>query len=157
MIHLILQFLFATFATCGFAIIFQVPLRHFPPVSLVGGLGWACYQICIDYNSSPVIACFVAACLVGFLSDICSRLFKDAATIFTIPGILCLVPGAGMFYTMKAFLDHDMEALSSTATKTLLMAGAIAAGLLAIGSIIKIIRSFVQKAVDKTRNISSRF
>lgn len=154
MMYLALQFILALFATCGFSIIFQVPLRHIPPVAIVGGLGWVCYQITIYYDSSPVIACFIAACLVGFLSDICSRIFKEASTIFTIPGILCLVPGAGMFYTMKAFLDHDTSDLTNTATETLLMAGAIAAGLLVIGSLIKIIRSIIRKTVAKTKDIT---
>ena len=53
---------------------------------LIGGLAWSCYQICLYYNASAVVGCFIAACLVGLLSDICSRVFKEAATIFIIPG-----------------------------------------------------------------------
>ena len=30
MSDLLLQFIYALFATCGFAIIFRVPLKHFP-------------------------------------------------------------------------------------------------------------------------------
>ena len=55
---------------------------------------------------------------------------------------------------MKAFLDHVTSGLTNTATETLLMAGAIAAGLLVIGSLIKIIRSIIRKTVAKTKDIT---
>lgn len=145
--ELLLQFIYAMFATCGFCIIFKVPHRHIPVCILVGALCWTCYQVCIYYNSSPVIACFIASCLAGTLSDICSRLFKEASTIFTIPGMICLVPGSNIYYTMVALLRNDMSDTAQIGTQTLLMAGSIAAGLLVIGALIKVVRSVVRKTV----------
>ena len=40
MSDLLLQFIYALFATCGFAIIFRVPLKHFPVCMIIGGLAW---------------------------------------------------------------------------------------------------------------------
>ena len=145
--HLLLQFLFALFATCGFCIIFRVPAKRIPVCVLVGALGWFSYQLSMLYDASPVLSCFVASCAVGLLSDVCSRLFKDASTIFIIPGILCLVPGSGMYHTMMAMLDHDMNGAATTGTQTLMMAGSIAAGLLIIGAVIRVIHSMVRKTI----------
>ncbi len=149
MIYLLTQFIFIMFATCGFCIIFKVPVKHFPPCVATGSVGWLIYQLSMYYDASPVLSCFVASCAVGLLSDICARLFKDASTIFIIPGILCLVPGSGMYYTMEALLDNNMSEAASRGTQTLLMAGAIAAGLLIIGSLIQVIRSLVRKTINR--------
>ena len=145
----LLPFVFIMFATCGFCIIFKVPVKHIVPCVIIGSLGWLIYQLSMYYDASPVLSCFTASCAVGLFSDICARLFKDASTIFIIPGILCLVPGSGMYHTMAAMLNHDMAEAASRGTETLLMAGAIAAGLLIIGSLIQVVRSLVKKTVNR--------
>ena len=151
MSDLLLQFIYALFATCGFAIIFRVPLKHFPVCMIIGGLAWSCYQICLYYNASAVVGCFIAACLVGLLSDICSRVFKEAATIFIIPGMISLVPGYNIYYTMEALLSSELGDAAKVGSQTLLMAGAIAAGLLVIGAVINVIRSIVKKTAALPR------
>lgn len=145
MMELLYQFIYILFPTCGFCILFKVPLKKFPACILVGALSWTCYQLVMYYNATPVLACFAASCLVGILSDISSRLFKEAATIFIIPGILCLVPGAGMYETMLALLQHDMDAFADSGVTTLMLAGAIAVGLLIVGSLIRGIRFAIGK------------
>ena len=68
-------------------------------------------------------------------------------TIFVIPGILCLVPGAKIFYTMEALLKNDIENMAQIGVQTLMMAGAIAMGLLVIGAIIKVFWALIHKTV----------
>ena len=148
MMHLVSQFLLALFATLGFAIIFRVPVRHMPACVVVGALGWITYLIS-DYTvDSPVMGCFFGACMVGLCSAIAARVFKEAMTIFIIPGILCLVPGAKIFYTMEALLRNDIEDMAQIGVETLLMAGAIALGLLVMGAIIKVFRALISKTVS---------
>lgn len=136
---MILPFIFAFCSTVGFCIIFHVPKKHIIPAALVGACGWVTYSYCIASNSGSVLGCFAASCTVALLSDIFSRLFKDAATIFIIPGILPIVPGANMYYTMLAILERDLDKTASIGTETLLMAGAIAVALLMVMSIIRFI------------------
>lgn len=145
---LILQFIYALFATCGFSILFKVPARQIPFCIITGALGWSCYKFSIYYEISPVMSCFLASCFVGILSDILARLRKEASTIFIIPGIICLVPGANIYYTMASMLNHDFAETASIGTETLMMAGAIAVGLLIIGSLIKILRSIIKKTIS---------
>lgn len=149
MMELFIQFVLALLATCGFCIIFRVPVKDIPVCIIIGALGWVVYKISVYYQVSPVLACFVASCMVGLLSDVASRIFKEASTIFIIPGILCLVPGSNIYQTMAAMLSHDMENTASIGAQTLLMAGAIAAGLLVTGSVIKVIRAIIKKTISK--------
>ena len=135
MTSLLLAFVFALFATLGFCIIFHVPARHIPIASAIGGLGWPFYQMCLFFEASTV-------------SDLAARFFKDAATVFIIPGILCLVPGSGMYNTMAELVNGNLDAAASTCSQTVAMAGAIALGLLAVGAVTKIIVSIARRAVD---------
>lgn len=142
---LLTQFIYAGLATFGFTIIFRVPKKDILLCSLIGALGWTTYQIAFGYGFTPVMACFLGACTVALLSDICSKLLKDASTIFIIPGIMPLVPGAGMYKMMLELIHNDMSGFATEATQTLMTAGAIAVGLLVMGSLIKIVRMATKK------------
>ncbi|MBR4091713.1 MAG: threonine/serine exporter family protein [Mogibacterium sp.] len=137
---LLTQFLYAGLATFGFTIIFRVPKSDIFVCSLIGALGWLTYQFAAGYGFTAVMACFLGACTVALLSDIFSKLLKDASTIFIIPGIMPLVPGAGMYRMMLELINNDMSGFATEATQTLLSAGAIAVGLLVMGSLLKMIR-----------------
>jgi len=135
---MIWAFLFAFCSTVGFCILFHVPKKHIITASFIGGCGWVAYTYFITSGSGSVLACFAGSCVVAVLSDFFSRVFKDAATIFIIPGILPLVPGANMYYTMLAILEGNVEKTASVGTETILMAGAIAVALLVVASLIKL-------------------
>jgi Uncharacterized conserved protein len=136
---MIWAFLYAFCSTIGFSLLFHVPKKHIASAGLVGALGWITYTYFISSGSSNVLACFAGSFVVALISDLFSRIFKDAATIFIIPGILPLVPGANMYYTMLAIIEGDVEKTASVATETILMAGAIAVALLVVASVIKLI------------------
>ncbi|WP_206458470.1 threonine/serine exporter family protein [Anaerovorax sp. IOR16] len=136
---MLLQFFYAFASTAGFCLIFNVPRRHMISASTVGALGWTAFQYALFIGHGNVAACFFGSCVVALLSDICSRVFKDATTLFIIPGILPLVPGAGMYNTMLAFLDSNFEKMTKIGSETILMAGSIAVALLMVASLIKAI------------------
>lgn len=147
MIFLLQQFILAVFATAGFSIIFRVPLKSIPVCMLIGALGWVAYEISMEYYSSPSLGCFFGACIVGLLSNYAARFMKEPATIFIIPGILCLVPGSAIFNTMAAMLREDFSETAEIGLQTLMMAGSIALGLLTIGAVLRIIYALVRKTV----------
>lgn len=139
------QFIYACLATFGFTLIFRVPKKAIIICALIGGFGWLTYQLTTGYGLSSILACFLGACTVALLSDIASKLSKDASTVFIIPGIMCLVPGAGMYQMMLAFIHNDMSGFAAVAVQTLLSAGAVAVGLLVMGSFLKILRMAYKK------------
>ena len=143
---MVTSFVFALFATFGFCILFHVPLRCMLPAAAIGGIGWFAYQLLMELGLGITASAFLASCLVALLADICSRLIKEAATVFVIPGILPLVPGAGIYYTIYHFILCNMDKAAAWGTRTLMIAGAIALGLLVIASLIRII-------VNTKRNI----
>ena len=147
MMFYLCQFLLALFATAGFSVIFRVPVKHMPACVIIGAFGWVTYELSMTYFSSASFGCFFGACVVGLLSNIAAHYLKDAATIFIIPGILCLVPGSAIFNTMAALLRDDFGDAAQIGMETLCMAGAIALGLLVIGAILRVIYALVRKTV----------
>lgn len=143
---MVTSFIFALFATFGFCILFHVPLRCMLPAAAIGGMGWFAYQLLMELGLGITASVFIAACLVAMLADICSRLIKEAATVFVIPGILPLVPGSGIYYTMFHFIRGNMDKAGAWGARTLMIAGAIALGLLVVASVIRIV-------VNTKRNI----
>ena len=143
---MVTSFVFALFATFGFCILFHVPLRCMLPAAAIGGMGWFAYQLLMELGLGITASVFIAACLVAMLADICSRLIKEAATVFVIPGILPLVPGSGIYYTMFHFIRGNMDKAGAWGARTLMIAGAIALGLLVVASVIRIV-------VNTKRNI----
>ena len=143
---MVTSFVFALFATFGFCILFHVPLRCMFPAAAIGGMGWFVYQLLMELGLGITASVFIAACLVAMLADICSRLIKEAATVFVIPGILPLVPGSGIYYTMFHFIRGNMDKAGAWGARTLMIAGAIALGLLVVASVIRIV-------VNTKRNI----
>lgn len=136
---MIWSFLFAFISTIGFCILFHVPKRHIISASFVGACGWLTYTFFTSSGDGSIIACFAGSCVVAIISELFSRGFKEAATVFIIPGILPLVPGAGMYHTMIAILEGNLQETATVGTETILMAGSISVALLVVASVIKLI------------------
>lgn len=132
------NFIFAFASTVGFSLLFNVPRRHLPVTGIVGALGWCTYKMLIQTGESALFSCFIGACAIAFLSDICSRVLKETTTVFIIPGILPLVPGSGMYNTMQLFISGSLTEAAQVGTQTLLMAGSIAVALLIVTSVIRV-------------------
>ena len=145
MITILLQLLCSLLMTCGFCIIFNVPSRKFPLCCIVGAVSWMSYQAFTFLEMSPVFSTFISSCLVWLFSNIFARVFKETSTMFIIPGIISLVPGAGTYYSMLAMLEYTNKSFGETVKETILTAGAIAAGLLLMGSVTGVIIMITKK------------
>ncbi len=131
----------ALLGTIGFCILFQVPRRCIAFSAMLGALGWAVYSLCLSCDLSVFVAAFAAASTVAIFGEMFSRIKKEAATVFVIPGILPLVPGMGIYYFMFYFITGDESQMAYWGEQTLMIAGSIAVGLLVVSSIVRIINN----------------
>ena len=127
--------LFGLLASLGFAVLFNVPAKSIPLTALTGGFGWLAYLIVSTCFHGDLLATFTGACLVALCSILFARLDKNPMTTFVIPGIMPLVPGRGMYYTMYYLTHHNLSGGASMGLTTLSTAGSIALGLLVTGGI----------------------
>ena len=83
---------------------------------------------------------------VAALSELCAVLSRTPATVFLIPGLIPLVPGGGMFQTMRAFVQGDPDTAARIGFTTLSAAGAIVLGIAISSSCAHIVFVLIKNA-----------
>lgn len=139
--HLILGF----FATLGFAVYFNVPLGAIFASCLTGAIGWVVAYISTNYFGQQVLGNFLASFVIGLLGDFFAVKIKKPTTVFIIPGITPLVPGAGTYYTMLFLVQNEYMKAIVKGAETLFVAAAIAIGIIFSAVFADFIKSILQK------------
>lgn len=140
--ELIYQLIFSFFATIGFAIYFSAPLSSIFASGLAGGVSWVLYFIIFHSFNNKVLGTFLASFLVGVLGEQLAIRLKKPATVFITPGIVSLVPGAGMYYTMSYLVERDFSMAATSGSETFFVAAAIAMGIIASTIFSRSIKAF---------------
>ena len=60
-----------------------------------GFVGWYVYLLFLS-DTGPVMANFFGSLALAIMAHVFARTFKAPVTVFLIPGLLILVPGAGL-------------------------------------------------------------
>ena len=125
---MILQLITSFIAASTFCILFNAPKRALLQCGIAGMVGWMLY-LQLDQKWEAVIATFGATVVVGVISQIFARSFKMPVIIFSVGGIIPLVPGGLAYDAMRKFVENDNTQAVQIATQALLLSGAIATGL----------------------------
>ncbi|KWX74016.1 hypothetical protein AML91_16445 [Paenibacillus jilunlii] len=125
---MILQLITSFIAAATFCILFNAPVRALVQCGFAGMVGWMLY-LQLDEKWDTVVATFIATVAVGVISQIFARSFKMPVIIFSVGGIIPLVPGGLAYDAMRKFVENDNNLAIQFAVQALLLSGAIATGL----------------------------
>lgn len=139
------EYVISSLATLAFSYYFNCPRRSMPYTTLLGGMSWTIYSIMLNNNFSYIVSASSSAFIVAMFSEYLARKLKIPATIFLLPAIVPLVPGAGMYYTMYNLIEQNYVVFEEKAIETLFMAGSLAVGVVASSSIFKVISYYRYK------------
>lgn len=104
-LQMVLQVMvWAAVASLGFAILFQVPRRNLPFCALLGALGYGARTLLLNFGLELVVSVLVGATVVGFGGYWLSRRYKTPSAIYSVPGIIPLVPGSLAFQSMVTLI-----------------------------------------------------
>lgn len=117
-------------ATAAFAILFNAPKRSLIQCGLVGMLSWMAYFILVEYDVDSILATLVATFIVGVISQIFARFYKMPVIIFSVSGIIPLVPGGLAYNAMRRFVQNDYTEAVHFAVQAFMLSGSIALGLI---------------------------
>ncbi len=134
---LFLPCLYSFLACIGFCIIFNIHGKIVFYASLGGALGWFVFFI-FAVTGSEIIQYFCAMVALALYSEIMARIHKVPATLYLIAGVIPLVPGSGIYYTMEYFLYGNTTQFLSSFIHTLAIAGSLAFGILVVSSVMRI-------------------
>ncbi|WP_066026240.1 threonine/serine exporter family protein [Enterococcus mundtii] len=124
-----IQFSFSFLATAAFAIITNVPRRALIWCGLSGACGWMIYWLCLEVGGSAAFGSLLGSLGVAFASDVFSKQLKMPVTIFNIPGMVPLVPGGLAYQAVRNLVIGDYPAAAYSTVQVIMIAGAIALGL----------------------------
>ena len=116
-------------ATSCFAVIFNAPIKVIPWCGIVGSLGWTIYHLLSQAGVYEVHATFVGAFVVSIVAHIYARLFRMPMIVFSVAGIIPLVPGGIAYNAMRNIVEVDYLTGMEYGMRAFLISGAIAMGL----------------------------
>ncbi|MCT4632341.1 MAG: threonine/serine exporter family protein [Firmicutes bacterium] len=136
---MIKEFVFSFICTVGFSVIFHTPKKYLAVTGLCGAVAWTLYKYVFLMGGSIITSNFIGAFGMAVLSEILSRICNKPATFFIIPGIIPLVPGYAVYYTMFSLINNDYDKFAQMGADTAKVALAIACGIIVASSIGRVI------------------
>jgi len=122
--------------TC-FSIILNVPKKELLFCGLTGAVGWFAsrFVLILDPNVF-ILANFVGTLALTAVSRVLSYARKTPVLVYLIGGILPLVPGAGIYYTVYEFIINNNDTAGLLyGIETAKVTGVIAIGIICILSL----------------------
>ncbi|MEP7289178.1 MAG: threonine/serine exporter family protein [Chloroflexota bacterium] len=127
---LLLQGLLGLCVTIGFGILFNVPRDSLAYGGVIGAVGHVLRFALRKAGLSNEVATFFGALAVGLLGYwVSHRLQSKPRMIFTVTGIISMVPGIPAYEMIIYFSHSDTLNGIQSAVRAVLATGAIAAGL----------------------------
>jgi uncharacterized membrane protein YjjB (DUF3815 family) len=115
--------------TIGFGILFNVPRDTLIPCGLVGMVGHLTRFSIQSLGLSNEVATFFSALVVGLIGYWAARRMSRPRLVFTVTGIISMVPGIPAYETVIFFSRGDILDGLQSLVRAGLITGAIAIGL----------------------------
>ena len=146
--ELIVQILLSFIATSSFGVIFNAPTRVIPYCGLVGSIGWSIYYILTSWESVDKIqATFLSAFFVAFIAHLFARSKRMPVIVFSVAGIITLVPGSTAYNAMRNIVEQDYNLAIQNGMLVFMISGAIAMGLVFAEVIMQILFRFMRDGI----------
>lgn len=116
--------------TVGFALLFSLHGRQIPVTAFGGALTCLCWVLALRFGMKPFFAILLASSLGSGYATVVSRLLKTPKTVFLLSVMISLVPGKGLYQTMRYAVDANWSASFVCGISTLSEMLGIATGML---------------------------
>jgi uncharacterized membrane protein YjjB (DUF3815 family) len=142
----VIQAILSFLASTGFGIIFNAPRKMLFYCGFVGMTGWLIFSVFNEWSDDPMKSSFLGAFAVALVAHIFARRFRTPMIIFSVAGIIPLVPGGMAYNAMRHTVENDYLTAISFASRAFMVSGAIAMGFVFAEVIIQLIfRSIAAK------------
>jgi len=149
---MILTVLLAYIGSVTSGLLFNIKGRKLIFAGISGLVGFAVYTLMYQHTEHNIISIFIGAIAVGLYSETAARLLKAPATVFSIPGILPLVPGIAAYEMMQFIVSNEPSAATGKMIETAEGSGAIAFGIMIIAAVFRFISRIKKRKQMDTAN-----
>lgn len=133
-----IQLTAAFIGAMSFAMYFNVRWGKLLSCAFGGLLSWAVYLLLNTFLESDVLSYFFASMALTVYAEIMARVRKSPDTVYIICAAITLVPGGSLYNTMHFAVQGQWKDFFTTGTHTLLLAAAIAVGILCMMTILHV-------------------
>ncbi len=145
--HTLLTECISCFIGCaGFCILFNIHGRGSLLCAAGGIITWLIYRLTLYLGGTELAATFWATAAASLYAEITARLRKYPAISYLVVSVFPLLPGAGVYYTMRYAVRGEMDLFAQQGTQTIAIAGVMAAGILLSSTAVKLITARLNKA-----------
>ena len=144
---MITEVLCALIASLGFGIIFNIKGNKLIFAAIGGGISWFIYSLLLNLGVTTIPSLFISSICFSIYSEIFARILKTPVTTLVICGLIPLVPGAGMYYTMYEAITGNISASLELGLNTIASAGTLALGVIFVSSITRQINNYKAKKI----------
>lgn len=136
-LNIFINSIFASIASTGFAMLFNVPKNALIFCAMGGALTYIIKDICMDIGLSIELSTFIASAFIGILALKWSKKFLIPRPVYTVASIIPMIPGTYAFTAMITLVDMNshgvtvelIEVFIENALKAVSILGAISFGL----------------------------
>lgn len=138
----LLRLVAAVLGSLGFSLIFNVRGRQLIFTTLGGLIAWGSYLLLEPTGLDVVPRYLIASILITIYAEVSARLRKTPATVFLVSAVIPLVPGSSLYATMVCAVHLDGANFIQQGLHTLLLAGAIASGIILVSTVMHAVHAF---------------
>ncbi len=125
-----IHFISAMMGVIAFSAIFHAPKSEYLACGLTGTIGWLTYCVARDLGTDVMICNFIATTVLTLIARIIVIIRRNPITVYLVPGIFPLVPGAGIYYTAYYMFTGYPQLAVTKGIETIEVAGAITMGII---------------------------
>ena len=124
------QLLMAFLGSLAFSLLFNVRGKKLLPAALGGVISWGVFLLAKLLAVGETIGYLIAATVLTLYAEMMARLLRSPSTVFLVCAAIPLIPGGGLYETMRYAVAGQWENFFGTAMNTLALSLAIAGGIL---------------------------
>ena len=136
-------------SSLGYAFMSNVSSRAIIYSSVGGIIVYLADYLVLCTQANNFIALFVAACVGTLYSRIIATKLWCPTPVFFIPTMIPLAPGNALYLTINAALKSDWLSMGKYALSTIIIASAIALGMLTVSLLWKLFRELINEIKEK--------
>lgn len=145
---MILNIIMAYVGSLASGLTFNIKGRKLVFAGFSGMFGFFLFSTLFRITDHRILSIFAGAVAVGLYSETAARLLKSPSTVFSIPGILPLVPGVATYEMIQYLMNNQLIQAIGKMIEALSGAGAISFGILLVTAVFRVM-SKVRRARRK--------
>lgn len=122
----------------GFCIIFNIHGRGGLLCALGGVLTWLVYSLAVRLGGNDLAGYFWGTLFAAAYSETMARIRKYPAISYLVVSIFPLIPGAGVYYTMRYAVLGQMDLFATQLMHTAAIAGIMAVAILLVSTSVRL-------------------